>query len=97
VWQRQAVKHGGKFIKHMIPAVVKPLHSLWNEVIGFFFLVFAAVFGFRTFSYFKSYTQAPPAAATSELARVVLTGFFGIVMAWFGVSAFLKARKISRS
>jgi hypothetical protein len=97
VWQRKAIRHGNKFLQHMIPAIVKPMHSLWNEVIGFFFLCFAAVFGFRTITYYKIYAQAPPAAAFGELMRVVVTAFFGIVMAGFGISAFLRARKISRS
>ena len=97
VWQRVAIRHGGSFLKHVVPAIVKPLHSLWNEVVGFFFLCFAGVFGIRTFTYFKKYTQAPPADASSELVRVVLTGFFGVVMAYFGISSFLRARKISRS
>jgi hypothetical protein len=97
VWQRQAIRHGGKFIKHMVPAIVKPMHSLWNEVIGFFFLVFATVFCFRAISYYKIYTQAPPAEALSHLLRVVLTGVVGLVMAAFGISSFLKARRISRS
>jgi hypothetical protein len=97
VWQRQAIRHGGKFIKHMVPAIVKPMHSLWNEVIGFFFLVFASVFCFRAISYYKIYTQAPPAEALSHLLRVVLTGVVGLVMAAFGISSFLKARRISRS
>lgn len=97
VWQRQAIRHGGSFLKHIIPAIIKPLHSLWNEVIGFMFLCFAAVFGFRTYAYFRSYSQAPPAAAPGEFLRVVVSGFFGLVMAWFGISSFLKARKISRS
>jgi hypothetical protein len=97
VWHRQAIRHGGKFLKHMVPAVVKPMHSLWNEVIGFFFLCFAAVFGFRMLSYYRSYVQAPPAAAFSELMRVVVTAFFVVVMAVFGISSFLRARKISRS
>ena len=97
MWQRQAIRHGGKFLKHMVPAVIKPMHSLWNEVIGFFFLCFAAVFAFRTYSYYKSYMQAPPAAAFNELIRVVVTAFFVLVMAAFGISAFLRARRISRS
>ena len=97
MWQRKAVRHGGKFLKHIVPAIVKPMHSLWNEVIGFFFACFATVFGFRTFSYYKIYVQAPPAAAPGELMRVVVTAFFALVMAWFGISSFLRARKISRS
>jgi uncharacterized membrane protein len=97
VWQRQAIRHGGKFLKHIIPAIIKPLHALWNEVIGFLFLSFAAIFGFRTYAYFRSYSQAPPAAAGGELMRVVMAGFFALLMAWFGISSFYRARKISRS
>lgn len=97
MWQRQAIRHGGKFVKHVIPKVIKPMHSLWNEVIGFFFLCFAAIFGFRTFSYYKIYTHAAPADALAHLVRVLVTGFFALVMATFGISAFLKARRISRS
>jgi hypothetical protein len=29
--------------------------------------------------------------------RVIITGFFALVMATFGISSFLKARRISRS
>jgi hypothetical protein len=97
VWQRQAIRHGGKFIQHIVPAIVKPLHSLWNEVIGFFFLSFAAIFGFRTYAYYKSFTGAPPAAAAGELIRVVVSGVFVLIFAGFGISSFLRARKISRS
>jgi hypothetical protein len=97
VWQRQAVRHSGKFIKHIVPAVIKPMHSLWNEVIGFFFLVFATVFGFRTVSYYKIYVHDTPANAAGDMVRVITTAFFGVVMASFGISAFLKARRISRS
>jgi hypothetical protein len=97
VWQRQAVRHGRKLIKHVVPAIVKPVHSLWNEVIGFFFLCFATVFAFRTISYYRIYAQAPPAAALGEFVRVIVTAFFALVMAGFGISAFLRARKISRS
>jgi hypothetical protein len=97
VWQRQAVRHGGKFLQHIVPAIVKPMHSLWNEIVGFFFLCFAAAFGFRTISYYRIYTQAPPAEAFKELTRVVLTAIVGLVMAGFSINAFLRARKISRS
>ena len=31
-----------KFLRHVVPGVVRPLHALWNEVIGFLFIVIAA-------------------------------------------------------
>ncbi|HEX3744724.1 MAG TPA: hypothetical protein VHW09_12365 [Bryobacteraceae bacterium] len=97
MWQRQAIRHSGKFIKHVAPAVIKPIHSLWNQVIGFFFLCFGVVFGFRTFSYYKIYTHSPASEAAGDMVRVVVTAFFAVLMTCFGVSAFLKARRISRS
>ena len=42
-----AVRNSGKFVKHVVPAAVKPLHTLWHEVLGFVFLSFAAMAGFR--------------------------------------------------
>jgi hypothetical protein len=97
VWQRQAVRHGGKFVKHIIPAIIKPLHSLWNEVVGFFFLCFATFFGIRAFTYYRHYADAPPALVPGELMRVVVTVFFALVFAAFGISSFRRAHKISRS
>jgi hypothetical protein len=74
------------------------MHSLWNEVIGFFFLCFAGMFGFWTLRYYRMYEQAPtPAAASEFFAKVVITALVGIMMASFGISSFRRARKISRS
>ena len=72
----------------MIPAVVKPIHSLWNEVIGFFFLVLAVL--------------PVPAAIRSfgkegSGAHLALTIPFVLIMGWFGISSFWRARKISKS
>ena len=30
-----------------MPGVIRPIHILWNQVIGFIFIVLAIVFGFR--------------------------------------------------
>ena len=97
MWQRQAVRHSGKFIKHIVPAVIKPMHSLWNQVVGFFFLCFAIAFGIGTLRYYKTYLHDVPGNAAKDLVAIVFTGFFAVVMASFGISAFLKARRISRS
>jgi uncharacterized membrane protein len=97
VWQRQAIRHGGSFLKHIVPAIVKPMHALWNEVIGFFFLCFAAFFGVRAAAYYQRYVHATSAAAPGELVRVVVTVFFAVVMALYGISSFRRASKISRS
>ena len=71
----------------MVPAVVKPARTLWNEVIGFIFLCFGVIFGFKAVRY----------AIDGEMVRLVFAGFCTTMMLWFGVSSFLRARKISRS
>src|SRR5436853_2659435 len=77
-----------KFLGYVIPGVVRPLHILWNQVIGFFFLVLAAI----------------PLPATlrdihnpESYPKLALTIPFTLIMGAFGISSFLKARKISRS
>jgi hypothetical protein len=73
--------------KHVIPAVVKPARTLWNEVIGFFFLCLGAIFGFA----------AVHAAINHDLLRAWGGGLCTLLMVWYGVGSFMRARKISRS
>jgi hypothetical protein len=81
------LKTAGKFAHHVLPGVVKPLHVLWNQVIGFFFLVLAAL---------------PLPGVVRDIhdpanyAKLALTIPFTLIMGGFGISSFLKARKISR-
>jgi len=90
--KQDSVKQGQMFVKHVLPAAVKPVHSLWHEVIGFIFVVFAAIAGFsgyRTYQHF--------AGETGDLIRMVMCAIFFVIMGAYGISSFLKARKISRS
>jgi hypothetical protein len=87
VWQKQAVRQGRTFLKHVVPAVVKPMHSLWNEVIGFLFCSFGVIFGGKTIIYMRH----------GDTARTFIAGCCTLLMAWYGISSFLRARKISRS
>jgi hypothetical protein len=94
---RIAARHGREFVRHVVPAVVKPARTLWNEVIGFLFLCIAVMFGFKTGRLWLDYMKTPPATAFEALIRVALAGFCTLLMLWFGVTSFLRARKISRS
>jgi hypothetical protein len=76
-----------KFLHHVLPGVVRPLHVLWNEIIGFLFLVLAAL----------AVPSLIRTVAAEGLFRIVLTVLFALVMVYFGVASFLRARKISRS
>lgn len=81
-----------RFFQAFLPGVIKPLHILWNEMIGFFFAVFAivilaslvrGVYNFR--------------GESEELGRLLLMGFAFLVMLYYGLQSFFKARKIGKS
>ena len=74
-----------KFLGHVVPGVVRPIQILWNQVFGFFFVVLAVIFGFGIVI-----GHEPP-------AMQLVGGAFVALMAWYGVSSFWKARKISKS
>ncbi len=81
-----------------MPAVIKPARTLWNEVIGFIFLCFSVIFGFRTGHYAWSWFQTDPSAdASGHVGRMLVAGFCTALTGYFAVTSFLRARKISRS
>ena len=88
--KRLALHQGRLLVKHIMPAVIKPLHTLWNEVIGFLFLSFAVIFGGYAVRYYLR-------GGDGDGARLFVAAFCTLVMLWFGISSFLRARKISRS
>jgi hypothetical protein len=97
VWQHLNKATGKEFLRHVVPAVLKPARTLWNEVIGFVFLCFAALFGFKAVRTFMDLNSSPPEEATGHLIRLFMTVFCTLLMLYFGVTSFLRARRISRS
>jgi len=86
------IKLAQQFLGHVLPGVVRPLRILWNEIIGFLFLVIAAsatpsiIRGFRDLS-----------GPGGRPVRVLVSLAFALIMLYFGVSSFFRARKIGRS
>ncbi len=80
------------FVQHVVPAAIRPVHTLWHEIIGFLFIVMAIVIGGFGFRAYSRYAGDP-----SEFLRILLSAVFTIILAGFGISSFRKARKISRS
>ena len=82
----------GRFAQHVVPGVVRPLRVLWHEVIGFLFIVLAAIFGT---SAVRNYNLIH----SQEISMLRLAGsfFLPVLMAYFGITSFLRARRISRS
>ena len=76
----------------MLPAAIRPARTLWNEMIGFLFGVFAV-----GASYYCARAFLDSKGDPGSVIRVILSGIFGIIMAYYGISSFVKARRISRS
>ena len=96
-WKRVTARHGAEFVKHVVPAVVKPARVLWNEIIGFFFLCFGVIFGFRASRLYMEFASALPDQKGGALIRVLMAATCTLVMLFFATTSFLKARKISRT
>jgi len=79
----------GKFLHHIVPGIARPVRILWNQFIGFIFLVLAAFVSLATWRRAASDTQSP---------ILMVAGFgFALFLASFGISSLWRARRISRS
>lgn len=83
---------GKKLLTHVLPGVIKPARVLWNEIIGFVFLILAL---WAIPSAYKSIRRFDGDAEGAF--RIFLSCSFAILMILFGVGSFRRARKISRS
>ena len=81
-----------KFLGFVVPAVLKPARTLWHEIIGFVFVSMAIVF---VFSGFRAVRQFD--GSISAILRLVLLAFGVCLLGGYGISSFLRARRISRS
>jgi hypothetical protein len=87
VWNARTGRQAGMFLRHVLPAVVKPARTLWNEVIGFIFLCIA---GLLAFNAMRSWLH-------HDLFRTSLAAFGMLLTGSYGIGSFRRARKISRS
>ncbi|MCS7026284.1 MAG: hypothetical protein NZV14_15915 [Bryobacteraceae bacterium] len=81
-----------QLLRHVVPSVIKPVRVLWNEMIGFIFLLLGLV---PLPSAYKAYRDFE--GGKEGVFRLVLTACFCGVMLYFGIASFLRARKISRT
>jgi hypothetical protein len=88
----QGVKQGRLLVKHLLPAIWKPIHSLWHEVIAFVFLSLAIWGGFWAVRHLRAFGDT-----TTDQGKVYLVFAGTAVLLWYGVDGFRRARKISRS
>ena len=81
-----------KFFHHVLPGVIKPMRVLWNEIIGFIFLALAVWTVPAAYRHVRDFN-----GEGDSLFRLILSCLFALLMIYFGVTSFLKAKKISRS
>jgi hypothetical protein len=81
-----------QFLHYVLPAVARPARILWNQVIGFLFLVLALVAAPRLLRALHDFD-----GDLRSVFEVLLSAIFVVVMAGFGLSSFWRAHKISRS
>jgi tryptophan-rich sensory protein len=80
-----------RFLAHVVPQVIRPLHALWNQLIGLIFLLLAlAGTGSAMAIMHRSKGDG------DDTIRIVVSFLFAAVMAYFSIYSFLRARKISR-
>ena len=83
---------GRKFLSHVVPGVVRPMHVLWNEVIGFVFICLALLTLPSMWRIYKNFD-----GQAESLFRLGITLGFALIMLIFGIGSFRRAKKISRS
>ena len=80
-----------KFLQHVVPGVVKPMRVLWNQIIGFIFLVLTI----GTVPTLIREYQAFQGTGEGFL-RLGMTGGFAALMIYFATTSFLRARRLSK-
>ena len=81
-----------KFLGFVVPAVLKPARTLWHEVIGFLFLSLAIIFVFSGFRAVREFD-----GSIGAILRLAMLAFCVCLLGGYGISSFLRARRISRS
>ncbi len=80
-----------RFLSHVVPQVIRPMRALWNQLIGFiFFLLATAGAGSAIINLRRSHGEP------EDMWRAIISFTFAAIMAYFSVTSFLRARKISR-
>lgn len=83
--------HARKFSQHMVPHVVRPAQIIWNQVVGLIFLVLAVGALSQAYKFYQLLGTDPKSGAQLFIALL-----FGLPMLYFGITSFMRARKLSR-
>ena len=86
-----SIAHARQFLGHVVPAVIRPLRVIWNQVIGFFFLVLAVAALPRVIHSAREFDGEP-----KSVFRLALSGIFVAFMTGFGLHSFWRAHRIPK-
>jgi len=76
----------------IIKPIVRPMRVLWNEIIGFLFCVLGVIMTGQAVRIFRAMEPGD-----AHPLRLILTFCLPVIMLYFGITSFLRARKINRS
>ena len=80
-----------QFLHYVLPALIRPLRVLWNQIIGFVFLVLTLWAVPRAVKSVREFDGQP-----ESFFRLLLTGLFVLLMAGFGLYSFWRAHKVPK-
>ena len=86
-----SIARGRQFLRYVLPAVIRPLRILWNQIIGFVFLVLAIWAIPRSVKSVREFNGDP-----ESFFRLLLTALFVLMMAGFGIYSFWRAHKVPK-
>ncbi len=84
------VAHAKRFAKHVVPEVVRPAQIIWNQAIGALFLLLAVPAVLKAVQSYRAMQHDAKSGFGLGLALI-----FSCIMVFFGITSFLKARRIA--
>ena len=90
----RAASAGLSAIQAFLPRIWGIVRQVFHEVMGLVFLVLAAFFAVGAHGFLQTYRRLDE--NPDELPKLILVGVFVALFAAFGVSSFLRARRVSR-
>ncbi len=85
------IPHARQFVKYVLPAILRPLRIVWNQVIGFMFVCMAVIATWRTIPIIREFD-----GEMATLFRLALSLIFIGMMAGFGIYSFWRAHKVPK-
>lgn len=86
-----SISRGRRFLQYVLPAVLRPIRVLFNQVVGLIFMVFAIAALPRGIQIAREFNGDP-----ESFFRLILTVLFIAIMAGFGIYSFWRAHKIPK-